>query len=106
MTVPTLPQLLTALDNALMSAKDPLNRRMLSQEANNLRAHAQRAEQKRSLQRRLDSIEGNSHQAVAQRDSLERELRTYDDVDLSASLSHATQILDDYADSPSEDQKQ
>lgn len=92
-----LNQLLAALDNAHMATEDPLSRRLLAEEATSLRAHAQRAEQKRQLEQQLDALgDDRSNQGNVTREDLQRQLREYENVDLSARISQAEQLLREY----------
>ena len=86
-------QVLAALDNASVAHAAPDGRRILSQEANSLRAHIQRAERAAKLEQQMGKIKGASQQAEAQRADIQRQLRAVGAVDVAGAIAEARRTL-------------
>ena len=86
-------QVLNALDRASITHAAADGRRVLGQEANNLRAHIQRAERAAKLRNSLAQIKGSSNQAEAQRADIHQQLRAIGAVDVAAAVAEAQRTL-------------
>lgn len=90
-----LNQILNALNSAAMSPTMAADgKRVLRDEANTLRAHAQRQSQVEAQEKAWAKLRGDeSNQAQAQRVSIQRELDRIGPVNLAAAIAEAQRTL-------------